>query len=291
MKLPGDGFNWRKLTKRQIAIGISLLALIITSVSVTALVIRPVGAATNLTKQPPKEHDDPRTAGKYFQLRHYGANFPAADAPAKAQAQARALPQYPTKRVSGGKIKSLAGTTTATWTAVGPAPEDYSTCTNPSFCTGPYGDNTGRVTALAVDPTDSDNLWVGTANGGVWHSTDGGANYAALSDSWQTLAIGAIAIDPSNHNTVYVGTGEANLNEDGYWGVGIYKTTNGGSSWTQLGFNKFGGMSIGKIAVDPNNSNNVLAAVDINGGKVPSARPPGSTASMDDKRRHLAIDR
>ena len=153
MKLPGDGFNWRRMTKRQIAIGISLLALVVTSVSVTALVIHPVGAATTPTKQPAKEHDDPRAAGKYFQLRHYGTTFPAPDAPAKAQAQARKLPQFPTKRVSAGKIKATAGTTSDAWTAVGPAPEDYSTCTNVNFCTGPYGNNTGRVTALAVDPT------------------------------------------------------------------------------------------------------------------------------------------
>src|SRR5262245_47670163 len=99
-------FGWQQPAKRHLVLWLALLALVVTSVSVTALVIRPVGAATNLTKQPPKEHDDPRTAGKYFQLRHYGANFPAADAPAKAQAQARALPQYSTKRVSGGKIKS-----------------------------------------------------------------------------------------------------------------------------------------------------------------------------------------
>ncbi|HEV8192184.1 MAG TPA: hypothetical protein VGP82_11995, partial [Ktedonobacterales bacterium] len=259
MRLPGDGFSWRKLTRRQLAIGLALFAIIISGVTVTAFVIRPAGAASSLTKQPPKEHDDPRAAGKYFQQRHYGTKLPAPDASAKAQAQAKALPQFPTKRVSGGKIKATAGPTSAAWTPVGPAPEDYSTCTNPSFCTGPYGHNTGRITALAVDPTDSTNLWVGTADGGLWHSTDGGANYTAVSDGWQTLAIGSIAIDPNDHNTVYVGTGEGNFSGEGYWGVGIYKTTDGGTNWTQLGFNKFGGMSIGDLAVDPNNSNNILA--------------------------------
>ena len=77
--------------------------------------------------------------------------------------------------------------------------------------------------------------------GGVWKSTDSGANWTALTDGQPTLAVGAVALDPDNHLNVWVATGEENFGLDNYYGAGILKSTDGGSNWTQLAQATFGG--------------------------------------------------
>jgi uncharacterized repeat protein (TIGR01451 family) len=147
------------------------------------------------------------------------------------------------------------------WTLIGPEPTDT-----------PYNDPivAGRVTALAVDPTNSNVVYSGAAEGGVWKTTDGGVHWTPLTDTQPSLAVGSIAIDPSNHSTIYVGTGEENNSNDSYYGEGILKSTNGGSSWTQIKgpfagpLNELsGGAFIGAIAVDPGNSAVILVGVRI----------------------------
>src|SRR5262249_25372655 len=81
----------------------------------------------------------------------------------------------------------------------------------------------GRVTAIAVDPTNTNNVYLGTAQGGVWRSLDGGANWSPIFDSAQSLSIGALALAPSNPHILYVGTGESNLSLDSFFGVGLYR--------------------------------------------------------------------
>jgi photosystem II stability/assembly factor-like uncharacterized protein len=136
--------------------------------------------------------------------------------------------------------------------------------------------DSGRVSALAVDPTNHDTIYLGAAEGGVWKSTDGGMTWSALTDGQPSLAVGSIAIDPTNPQTIYVGTGEENFNGDSYYGAGILKSTDGGNTWTQLGAATFaicsagsGGLNspnagsyIGTLAVDPGNNQVVLAATD-----------------------------
>ena len=150
------------------------------------------------------------------------------------------------------------------WTQIGPQP-------GASF---QFGNISGRVTAIAVDPTNSGIVYLGAAEGGVWKTTDGGATWTPLTDSQPSLAVGSIAIDPNSCSpapctTIYVGTGEANFSGDAYYGAGVLKSTNGGASWTQLGAANFtgplssrtGGTRIGAIAVQPGNANVILAAV------------------------------
>src|SRR5438046_3081863 len=103
--------------------------------------------------------------------------------------------------------------TSATWTLIGPEP----TMPDEGF---PYGGSptvSGRVTALAVDLTNSSVVYLGAAEGGVWKTTDGGTTWNPLTDFEPSLAVGSIAIDPSNHNTMYVGTGEENFSGDSYF--------------------------------------------------------------------------
>lgn len=117
-----------------------------------------------------------------------------------------------------------------TWTPIGPQP----TTTDANLLGGGSPIASGRVTALAVDPTNSSVAYLGGAEGGVWKTTDGGNAWVPLTDTQASLAVGSIALDPANPRTVYVGTGEENFNGDAYYGAGILKSTGGGSTWTHI---------------------------------------------------------
>jgi photosystem II stability/assembly factor-like uncharacterized protein len=90
----------------------------------------------------------------------------------------------------------------------------------------------GRVSALAVHPTNAQTIYRGTAGGGVWKTTDGGTTWTPLTDSLGNLSIGAIAIARSKPDTVYVGTGEGALGIDGIDGIGLIASTDGGNTWS-----------------------------------------------------------
>jgi len=107
----------------------------------------------------------------------------------------------------------------------------------------------GRITALAAAPGGT--LFAGAADGGVWKSTDGGQNWTPLTDSQPTLSIGALLVTPSGSGyTVYAGTGEANTNSDSYAGVGVLGSTDGGSTWHQVGGPELNGALIFRLARD-----------------------------------------
>ncbi len=112
----------------------------------------------------------------------------------------------------------------------------------------------GRVTAIAVHPTQNNIIYAGGAQGGVWRSVDSGDSWTPLTESQCSLAVGSITIDPINPNIIYVGTGEQNNSGDSYYGCGVLRTTDGGSTWVQLGANVFvtttGGARIGHIILD-----------------------------------------
>jgi len=142
----------------------------------------------------------------------------------------------------------------SSWTLIGPQPSS-----------SPFGDPaSGRVSAVAVDPTDAtgNTVYIGGAQGGVWKTTDGGTSWTPLTDTQFSLALGSLAIDPNNHLNVYAGTGEENFAGDSYYGGGLLKSSDGGSTWTSLGtayfggaFGRFspefGGSFIGDIAIQP----------------------------------------
>ena len=129
---------------------------------------------------------------------------------------------------------------------------------------GAWGINSGRITAVAVDPTNNQIVYAGAAQGGIWKTTNGGGAWTPLTDTQASLAVGSIALDPQNPLTIYVGTGEENNAIDSYYGEGILKSTDGGNTWTNypgpFAGGGGGGARIGGIAVQPNNSSVVLAA-------------------------------
>lgn len=114
----------------------------------------------------------------------------------------------------------------------------------------------GRVVAIAPDPTNSSIIYIAAAGGGVWKTTDGGGSWTALTDGLPDLAMGSLTVDPSSPSTIYAGSGEANFAQDSRYGEGLYKSTNGGASWTVYTgpSNAFVRRAISKIVVDPTNS-------------------------------------
>lgn len=115
----------------------------------------------------------------------------------------------------------------------------------PSNYTDPFWGNEGagfslvggRVTALAQG---HDGAWfAGTADGGVWRSTDQGGHWTPVFDNMPTLSIGALAINPVD-GSLWVGTGEANVSQDSYQGTGVYRSTDDGASWHVVGPDQFG---------------------------------------------------
>jgi photosystem II stability/assembly factor-like uncharacterized protein len=118
----------------------------------------------------------------------------------------------------------------------------------------------GRVAALAATKEDGRlTVYVGSASGGVWKSSNGGTTFKPVFDKEAVQSIGAITIDPQSPKTIWVGTGEAWTRNSTSVGEGIYKSTDGGDSWTNMGLKN--SERISKILVDPKNSNTVYACV------------------------------
>ena len=112
----------------------------------------------------------------------------------------------------------------------------------------------GRATSLAINPANPLIMYLGTAGGGVWKTTDGGQTWAPITDTQASLAVGAITIDPNNVNTLYVGTGEADYSGDSYYGQGLLKSTDAGATWTQIATPFISGGSaqpFAQIAIQP----------------------------------------
>jgi hypothetical protein len=162
------------------------------------------------------------------------------------------------------------------FTALGPAPERMTGCT---VCFD-YTITEGRVNTIVVDPTTTTPgsivAYLGSVGGGVWKTT----NCCTAATTWSvttddpllaTISIDSLTIDPNNHNTIYAGTGDLNYGSFSMGSQGILKSTDAGATWTLLGASVFGPalpvpagtfpqyQAVGKVRVDPNNSNNVVA--------------------------------
>jgi photosystem II stability/assembly factor-like uncharacterized protein len=156
---------------------------------------------------------------------------------------------------------------TTSWTPIGPAPIVGTSVPN---SLGPGNSPvSGRIAAVAADPTNANTIYVAAAGGGVWKTTDGGTTWSPLTDSQATLSMGAIALAPSNPNVIYAGTGEADNSTDCFYGRGVLKSTDAGATWTLLtgnaGINEFDRTAISRILIDPTDSNTVYVAVATSG--------------------------
>src|SRR5690348_3584176 len=117
----------------------------------------------------------------------------------------------------------------------------------------------GRLAAVTGVPSAPETYYIGAALGGVWKTTDGGNRWTPIFDHAGPLAsIGAVAVSASNPNVIYVGTGESAPREDASFGDGIWKSTDGGSTWLHAGLED--SQHIARIVVDPQNPDLVLVA-------------------------------
>ena len=201
----------------------------------------------------------------------------------KAAQQDRAIERgVPAGRKGGIEHRQLSGSngieglSSSGFTALGPMPEHMTGC---SGCYD-YGTTEGRVNAIVTDPTTTTNgsivAYMGSVGGGVWKTT----NCCSSSTTWTvttdsplltSISIDTLAIDPNNHNTIYAGTGDLNYGSFSMGSQGILMSTDGGNTWTTLGADVFGpdyvqpagnypqDDAVGKVRVDPNNSNNIVA--------------------------------
>ncbi|MDB6066371.1 MAG: hypothetical protein JWR26_2579 [Pedosphaera sp.] len=158
---------------------------------------------------------------------------------------------------SGTPQRQVAGIQSNGWTWLGP------------------GNIGGRIRSIIVHPTVPGTMWVGGADGGVWKTTNSGASWFMLDDFMANLAIGSMAIDLGNPNVLYAGTGEGFSNADAIQGAGIFKSTNGGTSWAQLSATTPASFHfVNRLAVNPTNGQIVLAAT---GGGIYRTTDGGAT--------------
>jgi hypothetical protein len=155
------------------------------------------------------------------------------------------------QKKTGASTPSLAAplassVTGVQWTQVGPAPLRIDAEQNFQGS----GPDSGQVTDIAIDPRNSTDstIYIASNDGGIWKSTDGGSTWQPKTDFMPSLSMGAVALDPSNPSIVYAGTGNA-FNNGFFLGVGIYKSTDGGDTWTVLGGSTLKGKSIRRIVV------------------------------------------
>jgi photosystem II stability/assembly factor-like uncharacterized protein len=236
-----------------------LLALIV--VCLSALFV--IGSAA---QEADSEFESPDSIKQREEWYHHQRAYPLEHIPAGMRV--KALRQRQLMEAQAKAQATVRPSVTSAWTLIGPEPT--IPLLSEAFTGSP--NVSGRVTALAVDPTNASIVYAGGADGGVWKTTNGGTNWTPLTDTQVSLAIGAIAIDPSNHLNIYAGTGEDNNNQDGYTGAGILKSTNGGTTWTNLPGpfvgpfdSTTGGGSIGSLAVHPTNGQILLAGVTLEG--------------------------
>lgn len=116
----------------------------------------------------------------------------------------------------------------------------------------------GRIADFAVNPNNYNEYYVATASGGVWKTTNAGTSYQPIFDSQGSYSIGCVTLDPGNSNVVWVGTGENNNQRSVAYGDGVYKSEDAGASWKNMGLKA--SEHIGKIIIDPTNSNTVYVA-------------------------------
>lgn len=115
-----------------------------------------------------------------------------------------------------------------------------------------------RLSDIEFHPTSENVLYAGMASGGIFRTTDAGATWDPIFDDQATLTIGDIAIDPSDPDVIYAGTGEPNAHSFSWFGDGVYKSSDGGDTWSRMGLEN--SRYIGRILVDPNDGDRVWTA-------------------------------
>jgi photosystem II stability/assembly factor-like uncharacterized protein len=190
-------------------------------------------------------------------LRALTSNSHSADALSIEEASAYGLERTAPALTVSGKALAAAEAQAASLPVVGSNWTQLSTGSDnaqPNGYTDPvwsnagagFRDVSGRATALAADGST---IYAGFADGGVWKTTDGGQHWTPIFDKGPTLSIGSLAVNPADHS-LWAGTGEANTNADSYAGQGVFRSTDGGASWSQVGGSELSGFTSYRLVFD-----------------------------------------
>ena len=190
--------------------------------------LMPKGLAEKLNEEAREKprYDEPGEAIEYYRLKRLpaGAKEIPVEKYIEAKGQMDAMPQYstaqnrylPSRNAMKASQSEAASEALGTWTSLGP------------------GNIGGRTRTLLIHPTNPNVMYAAGVAGGVWKSTNSGASWQPLTDMMANIAVSCLTFDPSNPNVIYAGTGEGVFNGDAVRGAGIFRTTDGGTTWTQL---------------------------------------------------------
>ncbi len=203
---------------------------------------------------PKGEHDNGSDEASFDKLRdaYYASRLLSGDHPLTLD-QASVLRSNGSAKASGIPTATVPGDTRGgTWTSQGPNPIVQNGRT-----TNKFQAVSGRIGALVIRKDGT--IVLGAAQGGVWTYDPVAKTWTSRTKDTDTQSVGALAIAPSNDNVIYMGSGEGALSGDSYFGDGIYKSVDGGLSWTHVS-SKFLGQAVSDIVVDPTNSNHLYAS-------------------------------
>ena len=173
----------------------------------------PVSASSAEPEEDLHHSDSPYEAAEYFRQQRVLDDKPVpAERYLSAWQHIRVMPQF-SLRANRFLAPGTPAATFGTWESLGP------------------GNVGGRTRGLLIHPQNPRIMWAGGATGGIWKTTDGGATWVPQTDFLPALVLNSLAIDPNNPDVLYAGTGEQTQN---WRGAGIFKTTDGGTAWTQL---------------------------------------------------------
>lgn len=203
-------------------------------------------------KQAPRNEFNSKEDGEYMHYKRW-ENFVKNRLNSNGQfATTELFKQYQKQKI----LKTSNVATTANWQYIGPTSVPFD------------GGGAGRLNTLEFHPTNTQTMWVGAANGGLWKTTNGGTSWSSNSDFLANLSVADIAINPQNPIEMYVATGDNSGYEIGaaFWGgtytSGLLKSTDGGNTWNTTGLNytMTDANIIHKIALFPNNPQILLVA-------------------------------
>ncbi len=196
----------------------------------------------------PMPFSQPEEAQRFFAAKRRPVGEPAVPVERYQAAleHMKAMPRHSARGPVPPGAEKIVGTTAASlgsWSELGP------------------GNVGGRTRALLVDPVFPTTMYAGGVAGGVWKSLDGGGSWTATADLIANLAVSSLAMDPGNPSVIYAGTGEGFFNGDAVRGAGIFKTTDGAGTWTQLASTATSSFFfVNKIVVSPLDTQRVYAA-------------------------------
>lgn len=188
----------------------------------------------------PDSPDDALRWKQIFERDEHGVIDPAGLMNARRHLDAMRAQQ--TAQAARGAVPSAAGLSNDGWTWIGP------------------GNIGGRTRGIAIHPTSTATMFAGSVGGGIWKTTNGGATWAVVDDFMANLAVSAIVYRPGDPATMFAGTGEGFFNIDALQGAGVFRSTDGGTTWSQLSSTTGTDFNVvNELAMSPN-GNTLLAA-------------------------------